>query len=217
MIFSELPNSFSLKASTLASDENLHSGLWLVLVGIDEIPPHIALISAGKYYSLSTRKVDCGTPAERFINTLKRKHISSLFIKIEKEDKGQPQTPKGALNSATQSPFRGLGQNVEDFTSNPDLLLRNIYKDLQPLKNTENTCLSPIKEFFTSYYSAEFAPVKYVFELLAIAQKKELLGDCISLFPLDNDAKSITLPKYTMEQIKNRIHEISSQITSANS
>ena len=191
MTFFEDTTSFSFQAAPLSSDETLYSGLWLVLVGINEIPPHIALISTGKYYSLSTRKVDCGSSLERLINTLKRKHISSLFIKIE-------------------------GQNTEDITSKPNLILENIYKNLQPLKSTENTCLSPIKEFFANSYSDEFASIQYIFELLALAQKKGLIGEYISLFPIDNDAKSITLPKYTMEQIKNRIHEISLQITSTN-
>lgn len=185
MIFSEDTNSFSLKVTPTKSGEIFHSGLWLILTGINETPPHIALVVMGKYYSLSTRKVDCGTSLERFMNTLERKHIPTLFIQIE-------------------------------IKANLILLVEDIYKDLKPLKDTKSTCLSPIKQLFANAYSQDFLKVDYVFELIALAEQQQLVKECISVFCNDTDSKSITLPKYNMKQIKNRITEIASRITSVN-
>jgi len=182
MIFSEDNTSFSLIANPLISLENIKSGLWLALVGVNETPPHISLISDGKYYSLSTRKVDCGSPLTKFLNAVERKRIPSLFVRIE----SQPQ--------------------IHNLDSH--------YENLQPLNNTENTCLSPIKAFFAENFSSEFSEVKFVFELLALAEKKDLLKECVSLFSDNTNSKIITLPKYTMLQIKNRIQEISPKLTS---
>lgn len=185
MIFSEDTNSFYLHAAPAKSFEQLTNGLWLALIGVNEIPPHIALVSDGKYYSLSAHKVDCGTPLERFTNTIGRKHIPTLFIKL---------TNIIARNEAISV----------------NLSLNTIYRNLKPLSNTENTCLSPIKAFFTEYYSAEFANANYVFELLALAERKGILKEPVSLFYKDTHSNIVTLPKYTMAEIKNKIRSLSS-------
>jgi len=205
MTFTEDEHSFTLKTTQLKSEDELSKGLWLLLVGIHETPPHIALISEGKYYSVSVKKVENGTPAKSFVSAVKRKQIPAVFIEIT-----SPQTPKGALNSATQSPFRGLGRN-ESKTIN---LLSSIYSDIQPLCITDETCLSPIKSFFTQYFSDEFNDVNYVFELLAIVEKRGMLGDCQSLNNEIPNSNSITLPKYSMAQIRKRINHFSTPITS---
>jgi hypothetical protein len=181
MIFTEENTSYSLLASPINSEAILHTGLWLTLIGIDDIPPHIALINEEKYYSLSTRKVDCGSSSERFMNMLKRKHIPTLLIRIETRD-------------------------------NTAFYLEKIYKDLHLLGTNENTCLSPIKDFFARFYSTEFASVNYVFELLALAEKKNLLKESMSLFCESAGTNNVTLPKYTMVAIKNKIRMLSSQI-----
>jgi|GEM_PF-1270253 len=189
MIFEQDKNGFSLKTTSLQNIEKLYSGLWLALVATHETPPHIALISDGNYYSLSARKVDIGTPVERFIHTIERKHIPTIFIRIENNNV----IVKNKAISATQ-------------------ILQNTYGNLQPLKNIETTCLSPIKQTFAAFYSSQFLQVNYVFELLAIAEQHGLLKECVSLFNGDCNSNLITLPKYTMEQIRNKIHEIASQI-----
>lgn len=181
MIFFEDDKSFSFHANPFNPQTDLSNGLWLTLVGITKTPPHVALISEGKYYSLSARKVDCGSPLERYINTIERKHIPTLFIRIE-------------------------------IKNNPPSTLEKFYKNLQPLCNAEDTCLSPIKDFFAEYYSNGFVAVNYVFELLALAQKQGLIQECVSLFCEETPSNIITLQKYTMAQIKNTIYTLTSQI-----
>jgi len=179
MIFSEDSISFSLAANPLKSEEQLSSGLWLVLVGVNEIPPHIALISNGKYYSVSARKVNCGTSLERFLGVLERKKVSTLFIYMEIDNK--------------------------------NILLHSIHEHLQPLCMDDRTCLYPIKKFFAESISGEFEKINYVYDLLALSEKKRLLKECVSLHIEATIAKNITLPKYTMVQIRNRIDQVSHQ------
>jgi len=187
MIFFEDDTSFSFNSTSFQSKEQLNKGLWLILIGVNDIP-HIALLHEGDYYSLSTRKVDCGSSLERLLNVLERKNVPTLFIQIEEDN-------IIARNEATS------------------VLLLKTYKDLKPLGITKNTCLSPIKEFFTKYYSEDFAHVNYVFELLALAEKKNLLKECITVNILSN---KITLPKYTMAQIRDTITKLSTPVTTIN-
>lgn len=183
MIFFEDDTSFSFNTSPPQYKEVLTSGLWLILAGIKDTPPHIALINEAKYYSLSTRKVDCGSPLEKFMNAIERKHIPSLFVRLETK--------------------KNLTFSLEKF-----------YKDLPPLGSNENTCISPIKDLFAEYYSPEFASVDYVFELLALAEKKKILIECISPLCKYTCTNIVTLPKYNITQIRNKIEALSSQFTS---
>src|SRR5579863_3687008 len=180
MIFSDDLTSFSFIATPLKSDRDLYSGLWLLLVGINNTPPHIALIYNGKYYSVSARNIDCGTPAKKFLNIIHRKNISTLCVGIQVPEK--------------------------DF----ETLLNNLYTNYKPLSDSNNSCLSPIKEFFAGNISPEFASVNYVFELVALVETKGLVKECHSLFCKFTISNVVTLPKYTMVQIKNRIKELSS-------
>ncbi len=182
MIFSENTGSYSLHTAPLKSIADFNRGLWLVLIGVNEIPPHIALISHGRYYSQSARKVDCGTSLERFSSVIERKQIPTLFVQF-----------RSAIGVQNSEP------------------LENIFRNLNPLNNIQETCLSPIKKFFTEQICDEFANINYVFELLVLADKKELLKECVSLYCETTNSKSITLPKYTMAQIKNRINELSTK------
>jgi len=174
MIFIEDDTSYVLHASPIDSGAILNEGLWLTLIGTNEIPPHIGLINERKYYSLSVHKVDCGSPSERLINMLNRKNIPTLFAHIESRN-------------------------------NTGFFLEKFYKDLHLLGNNGNTCLSPIKQFFTQCYSADFYQINYVFELLALAEKKNLLKECKSLFCESTGRNNVTLPKYTMLAINNKI------------
>jgi hypothetical protein len=97
-----------------------------------------------------------------------------------------------------------------------NLLLDSVYSNIEPLSNSENTCLSPIKDFFADFYSPQFSKINYVFELLAQAEKKRMLKECVSLSPEDSNSNIVTLPKYTMAEIKNKIRVLSLQSISLN-
>ena len=176
MIFSRDDKSFSFQTSQLESEQDLADRLWLTLIGINEIPPHIALISEGKYYSVSAKKVDLGSSLEALLNTLKRKKIPALFVRINSEP---------------------LVREVQ-----------SIYSQNEPLGNTNETCLSPIKTVFLSCFSPDFSNVNYVFELLALAEDKGLLKTCCVLNYESRNSNIVTLPTYTKDQIRKRITDL---------
>jgi hypothetical protein len=196
MIFSEDDSSYSLKITPFTPETKFDMGMWLVIAGTNEIPPHIALISDGKYYSVSTRKIDRGTSLERFMNTIERKQVPAIFLRILNEK--PERTDIIARNEAISS----------------NTLLQSIYENLNPLGINEHTCLSPIKTFFAEYYSPDFATVNFVFELLALAKNKGLIKQCFSLFSEPSHPNNITLPKYSMADIQNKIKELSLQTAS---
>ena len=173
-IFSEDKETYSLKISDVSS-EDLNTGLWLVLAGVNDIPPHIALISEGKYFSVSARKVEVGVELSTFLKAIGRRSIPTLFVGIKIHPSGGI---RGALNAFERYPTLGSGPH---------------------------SCLWPVRDFFTKAFSSEYAKANLVFELLALAQKQQILMECRSMFV---DGETITLLKYTSEQIRERINSL---------
>jgi hypothetical protein len=83
MIFTEDYNNYSLKVNPLQSPEELNKGLWLVIAGVNDIPPHIALIADGKYYSVTARKVKVGEPIDKFLKAISPRSLPTLFVSIK--------------------------------------------------------------------------------------------------------------------------------------
>jgi len=181
VIFTENNRSYSLQVNSLSSTEELNKGLWLVIAGVNDIPPHIALIDDGKYYSVSARKVKVAEPVDKFLKAIGRNSLPTLFVGIKQ---GNQSPQMGGLRGAEAA-----------------------FQRYPVLGNGDHTCHWPIRDFFVETFSPEFASGDLVFELLAIAQKQGLLTECKSLYVKSNSSV-ITLPKYTNEQIKERINSI---------
>lgn len=194
-MFKEEHNSYSLVATPVTLTTQLYSGLHLVLAGIDGIPPHIALLYNGKYFSVSTRKVDVGIPAENFIKAIKRHNTPVAFVQIK-------------------FPFQDI------FTGEQDpmfLLLSKTFGKYPVLGSGQHSCLWPICDFFANVFSPEFSKCSLVFEILALAQQQNLLAECKIMFTnntlLEGDGRvrsetAITLPKYTHDQIRQKIDSL---------
>ena len=185
-IYIENTDNYSLIVEHLLSPEELGSGLWLVMAGVDDIPPHIALLNEGLYYSVSAKKVDVGTPLENFLKAISRKSVPTLFIKF--------------LESSPQGEDLGGAE------------LGGVFENYPTLGSGNHSCLWPIRDFFAKTFSEKYSKATLVFELLAMAEQDGLLLDCKELFlapPLKGrPGGAVRLPKYTQSQIREKINSI---------
>lgn len=175
--FIEHKENYSLVVEKLQSPDLLNTGLWMVLAGINEIPPHIALINNGKYYSISARKIEVGEPIEKFLKAISRRTLPTVFV--------------------------GIKPGNEDIEQE----LREAFSHYPTLGNGEHSCLWPVRDFFAKAFSPEYASCSLVFELLAITQQQGLLIDCKALFD-EGDGSQLSLPKYSVAQIREKINSI---------
>jgi len=179
VIYTETKDTYSLKASPLISHAELNKGLWLVLAGLKDVPPHIALISDAKYYSVSVRNVKAGEPVDKFLKAISRHSLPTLFV---------------AIKAPLHTEFKSGG-------------LQEIFESYTTLGNGEHTCHWPIRDFFVKAFSHEFANVDLVFELLALAQHNNMLNDCKSIY-VNKTNSVVALPKYTAKHIRTKINSI---------
>lgn len=178
-MFKQTPNTYSLQIDFAINTEELKNDLWLVLAGIDNIPPHIALINSGKYYSVTARKVKVGEPIENFLKAISRNTLPTIFFKIN-----------------MRQPSDALGETLND-----------IFSKYPTLGSGEHTCHWPIRDFFSLAASVDFKKVNLVFELLEELQTKDMLAECRSIH-IDGGRQEIELPKYALGHIREKINSI---------
>lgn len=186
MTFTENDKEYFLEAMQLLSPEEIQHGLFLVMAGIDTIPPHIALINDGLYYSVSAKKVEVGVPVANFLKAISRKNVPTLFVSIE---------------SPLQGRYRGA-------------TLEGIFENYPTLGNGEHSCLWPVRDFFAESFSNKYKKASLVFELLAMAQQDNMLLGCKALFAPSlpylsmGGHSGLVLPKYSHEQIREKINSL---------
>lgn len=186
MIFSENNTEYFLEVSRLLSPEEVQSGLWLVMAGVDDIPPHIALINDGLYYSVSAKKVETGVPIANFFKAISRKSVPTLFVQIK------------------ESPHLGGVRGAV-----------GAFQKYLTLGNGDHSCLWPVRDVFAEIFSKKYKNASLVFELLKMAQEDSLLLGCKALFAEQlsppfkgRHGGAVRLPKYTHAQIREKINSI---------
>lgn len=60
-------------------------GTYLVVINVNSIPPHIGLVTQGKYYSKSSHGGKSDYDFSKILNSLNRKKIPTLLIKLNLE------------------------------------------------------------------------------------------------------------------------------------
>ncbi|MCT4580083.1 MAG: hypothetical protein N4A35_01585 [Flavobacteriales bacterium] len=124
----------------LAVEQHLESGFFLCLIATNKIPPHIAIIANGKYYSVSVRGVKIAVDYQSLLKTIHHKKIPSLFIQLAIEPnfqalkKAYGQYPKLTEKESCLFPIRDYFQKEQLTTENwefvfnavDDLLFKNM-------------------------------------------------------------------------------------------
>lgn len=158
--------------------ETLPAGLYLVLLKTDKIPPHLGMITGNNWFTLDVKGVTAGTDADRLLQSLRRKNIASVFVKLA--------WPRGLQ----QEPMNQLLR--EKFTAYP------------ALGDNEHTCVSPIRDVLAHIYNPELASCDFVFELLQYVADKNLI---VETYQLAHPELRWEMPGYGMDDVRKGIAE----------
>ncbi len=158
------------------NENELLKGVYMVVINATRIPPHIGLIIEGKYHSLNIKGQDINTPVAALAKNSMQRKIPSLFIKIKPH-----------------------------YTFSDTYLKEHFITNVQQFKRVDvgiATCLSPVKLFFEEVYNVPMDKINYLFELIPVLYKEQLIEAVSSLFINEQD---YTLPIYTMNEINTGI------------
>ncbi|MDQ3191599.1 MAG: hypothetical protein M3Q58_08400 [Bacteroidota bacterium] len=175
---------FNIHNALAADEKQFYKGFYLALIYADRIPPHLLFILNGKLYSISTKGRQKGEPVEVLLKTIALKQIQSLFFQIDLV----------ALNLTDKIAKEVIEQIINKYS--------RVYGEI--------TCLSPLKDFFSSNLSCNISKASVIFDLIPELYKHKCvknvyhlnMGHCI----IDNNIEVIT---YSVEDIYRRINQLS--------
>jgi len=174
---------YHIKCSESLDDKTVASGLWIVLYHADRIPPHLMLISEGKYYSLSVKGNHLGEPIEPMLRYARSKKHKLVFYQV---------------------------QLPSEITFTEEFLL-SFFKRYEAPEAGKVTCLFPIREFLEALSPKGFVHAAFVFELFALLEKYGFAGPHAHL-NMDKelqDQHALKLPIYSRFDIDLCIQNLS--------
>ncbi|PCH98585.1 MAG: hypothetical protein COB85_01330 [Bacteroidetes bacterium] len=158
-------------------------GAYIILLYSNRIPPHLSFMFNGLVYSLSVSGPKVGLKFEELQRLTVKKNIECLYFKLTEPD------------------FGGNSKAIHNLLK----IVTTRYKTVDPLIAT---CLYPIRDFSIKAYGVDVTNVRFIFDLLPILYKHNLILGC---FQQNMDdivyAGDFTLRNYTMSDIENCINQ----------
>lgn len=165
-----------------AKPDDLLSGVWLMLHGADQIPPHIVLVVFGEYFSLSVTGLKT------------REHVSGLIRNIE---------VKKQKVLCVKVKLTGVPEKMQEQAS-------EIFKTYREPEEGKATCLHPIRDFFAARIGEDVSTCQYVFELYSGLKSANRTGKSVhyNMDILLDEKKGFALNTYNRNDIDSCINAI---------
>lgn len=187
-----MKNTYLLNNILPANNTLLMRDIYLVMMHINRIPPHILISVNGKLFSLGVKGHLVGEDLTLYLRTIRKYKIETLFIKLIVPD------------------ILTIGQLQETITK-ITLSFPRIEPGLNLPDGSTITCLTPVKYFCSNIYNTEITGVKFIFDLLPKLEKQGVISNSYhlnmekSLLPDNNFA----LNTYTMFEVNENIYTLS--------
>lgn len=163
------------------SENVLNKGLFICLLHVKRIPPHIGIIIEGKYHSLTIKGIEPDVAVPSLLKVIHQKKIESVFLQITPH----PVFSNDHLNS---------------------MFLEGLKKYPQ-IRSNEVTCLSPVKDFFNEFYAINSAQKDMIYDLLKLMEINNFILQAYSLnLSLENG--ELKIPVYSGEELAKKINDI---------
>lgn len=163
-------------------DETFKKGVYIIIRRATDQPPHLFLLVENKIFALNVKGNTLGEPFETYLKVIKLKKIKTLFLKLR------------IFNDV---------QTLYDTAFKYTSLYSKIEKGV-------STCLFPIKNFCRDILHIEVNSINYIFDLLTILYKKDMISGAYHYYMEEDIIDNIFyMEKYTMDDIYKRIDELS--------
>ena len=163
------------------TDSTLTKGLFICILHVKRVPPHIGIIIDGKYHSLTIKGIEPNIAISTLQRTIQQQKIESVFLKIAPH----PVFSNDHMNS----------------------MFLEILKKYPQIRSDEVTCLSPLKDFFDEFYAINSSKNDIIIDLLKRMTANNFIIQAYSLnLSLENNTLSI--PVYSQQELNEKINAI---------
>jgi len=172
-----IQSPYTLTVSDEFSDKGLTKDAWLVILHASRTPPHIGLLIAGSYNSLTIKGQELNINITVLLKTIQQKKIETLFVKLK------------------QHPVFSIDYQKE--------ICQYYIKQFTQVKAHEASCLSPIKLFLQEFYAVDERKHELLFELIERLKQNEYIDVTRGLNISDKvDHNEFSLPMYSNENLQ---------------
>lgn len=160
------------------------SGIYLVLLNVTRVPPHLAIAIDGKLYTLSVKGPAVEGEFGSLLRTVRQRSIESIFIRLA-------------------VPAEYTAAQLTEEMKKCVLAYPRVDVGLA-------TCLAPIKDFCHSVFNIDTKKIHFIYELLPALSVINALAACHHL-NLDEHLQenNFFLKKYSMDDINEEIKRAS--------
>lgn len=155
----------------------LNKGIWLTVLHINRIPPHIGILFDGKYFSLTIKGKELDLDLNVLVKTIQQKKIASTFIKVK--------------------------EHPVFSTDHICSIFKEQLNQYEQVKQHDATCLSPIKQCFNEFYAMNSEEEELFFEFMQKLFDNKFILSYMSLNYQNENG--LELPSYTQEILNEKI------------
>lgn len=168
-----------------AKADDLNSGVWLMLYHAEQRPPHIILVIAGEYFSISVKGNKNRESISGLLRNIQQKNHRVLAIKVKVT--GSPES----LQQKAFSIFSSYSTPVAGSVS----------------------CLFPVRQFFAETIAADLSTSSFVFELFSMLKSAGRIGTSIHFNMVDllEADHTFALKTYSADDINRCIEGFSNE------
>ena len=120
--------------------DEVKKGVYLVLLHVNQVPPHLGLLIDNMYHSLTIKGQEININGSVLVKNIALRKISTVFIKLKKH----PVFSTYFMNETFIEQVKLFDKVNED----------------------TNTCMSPIRLFFEEFYAIPKEKVRLIFDLI---------------------------------------------------
>lgn len=160
--------------------QDFKSGIWLVLMHIHRVPPHVGMVIGGNYNSLTVKGAECNVSMEALLKTIRQKKIAAVLLRV------------------TGHPVFSPAYQLE--------LLQHQLQVCDRVGHDQNTCLTPVKEFFAELYGLPLLNDELLHGFIDRLHGNGFVEGMVP-FNFTGEAGILKLPRYTYDELQQRIRE----------
>ncbi|MBK9284807.1 MAG: hypothetical protein IPM51_10910 [Sphingobacteriaceae bacterium] len=162
---------------TTYSSERINKGIWLVLMHINRIPPHVGIIFDGLYSSLTIKGKETNIDFLTLEKMITQKKIETAYVEL------------------SPHPVFSIDFLRENF-------LIQLAK-FESVKENEATCLSPLKLFFNEFYYLKLISPDLLHDcMMELSENNFLLSFCNTQ---PTKLNTLAIPYYNIKELNERI------------
>lgn len=163
------------------SDQTLSKGLFICLLHVHRVPPHIGIVVNGNYHSLSIKGIETNVSVAALLKTIQQQKIQAVFLEFD--------------------------QHPVFSTDHLNAIFLETIKKYPKIVSSEVTCLTPIRDFLNEFYALNSPANDMIYDVLKRLTSNNFILRAYSLnLSLENN--KLEIPVYTQEELGKKINDI---------